>query len=439
VYVAGHAGDLARLGLDLAWRSGSPRRMLDWIERWRAGALRLRPIRPPDDAALAGALAELRRVASQAEAALLNGRPADGLMERRAALEDRVRRLSRRTSGPLYQPAPGPAPLDELAAGLGSRVLLELVRHEEQILAVTVRDGVARMHRLGQSALARRSLDALLFALRRLALGHGSAASLRSARASVTAAAARLAETLLEPIRDVLDDRPLVVVPTGGLRSTPWSLLPGCDHRPVTVAPSAAIWLQAARRPRERCDSGRVVLVSGPGLSGGAAEIEQLASAYPAALRLHGSGATVDAALSALDGADVAHIAAHGRLRGDNPLFSALELADGPLTVYDLERLTHAPRLVLLPACQSGIGSELAGDEVMGLTAALFAVGTRTAVATVIPVPDQATMPLMVALHEALRTGLSTSDALTAAQATMDRDDPTTLATAGGFVCYGAG
>lgn len=440
VYVAGHAGDLASLGVDLAWHSGSPQKLLEWSERWRAGSLGLRPIRPPDDVALAAALADLRRTASQAETTLLNARSADDLLVRKAALEDRVRRLARRASGPLFHPPARPPTADELAAGLGERVLLELVRHGEEILAVTVRDGTARIHQLGPVSTARRSLDALLFALRRLALGHGSAASLRSARASVAAAAERLAAALLAPIADVLGDRPLVVVPIGQLRSTPWSLLPGCAGRTVTVSPSAALWLRAASRPRERsADGGRVVLVSGPGLDGAAAEIDQLALAYPAALRLAGAGATVDATLSALDGADVAHIAAHGRLRGDNPLFSALQLADGPLTVYDLERLSDAPRLVLLPACQSGVGSELAGDEVLGLTAALFALGTRTAVATVIPVPDEATRPLMLALHDGLRRGLSAADALVAAQATVDPADAAALATAAGFICYGAG
>ncbi len=37
-----------------------------------------------------------------------------------------------------------------------------------------------------------------------------------------------------------------------------------------------------------------------------------------------------------------------------NPLFSALHLADGPLTVYDLERLRTPPKLVVLAACEGG-------------------------------------------------------------------------------------
>ena len=302
------------------------------------------------------------------------------------------------------------------------------------LAAVTIADGQPRLHLLGSRNAARNELAAVLFALRRLALGHGN---LAAARTALDAGARRLEAAVLAPLAASLGDRPLVVVPTGPMRSTPWALLPACVGRPVTVAPSAAIWLRArSARVRAR---GRVVLVCGPGLEGAAAEIDQLGAAYPDAVRLTGTDATVEATLAALDGADVAHVAAHGTLRGDNPLFSSLELADGPLTAYDLEGLRRAPRLVLLPACQSGAGHVLAGDEVMGLTSALFALGTRTAVATVVPVPDEATRPLMVAMHDGLRDGLSPAAALATAQAAVDRGDPAALATAGGFVCYGAG
>src|SRR5262249_14230267 len=105
----------------------------------------------------------------------------------------------------------------------------------------------------------------------------------------------------------------------------------------------------------------------------------------------------------------------------------------------DLERLHRPPRLVLLPACQSGVGHVLAGDEVMGLTAALFALGTQTVVATVIPVPDEATRPLMLALHDGLRRGLPPATALAEAPAAADSEDASQFATATGFVCFGAG
>ena len=91
---------------------------------------------------------------------------------------------------------------------------------------------------------------------------------------------------------------------------------------------------------------------------------------------LTGSSATADAVLTALGGADIAHLAAHGTFRADNPLFSSLELVDGPLTVYDLELLEEAPTLCVLSACESGLSDVRAGDELMGLTATLLALGT---------------------------------------------------------------
>lgn len=464
VHVSGHGSELATLGLTLARSSDSAHRMFDWAERWRAGALRLRPVRPPDEPVLADALAELRRVSSQVEEALLGEGVSRGassparLLRQKKSLEERVRRLVRRAPGAgLLADAPEPPTVRQLAGHLGDRVLVELVEHEGSLLAVTVRDGTARLHELGRPELVHRSLKSLRFALRRLAFEHGSPASLDSARATVNRSAERIDTELLSPLRSVLTDRRLVLVPTGALQTLPWALLPSCASRPVSVVPSAAVWLRGAlgapaataapAAPASTARSGtgagsgagKVLLVCGPGLDGAAAEIDALAGMYPATTPLTGSRATVEAALSGLDGAEVAHIAAHGRVRSDNPLFSALDLADGPLTVYDLERLAHAPRLVLLPACQSGVSRVLAGDEVMGLTSALFALGTRTIFATVIPVPDAATHPLMVALHDALQQGIPPADALVYAQTKADPHDLSALATVAGFVCYGVG
>ena len=57
--------------------------------------------------------------------------------------------------------------------------------------------------------------------------------------------------------------------------------------------------------------------------------------------------------MAAIDGAWLVHVAAHGTFRSDSPLFSAIELDDGPLTVYDLERLKRAPYRVILSSCNS--------------------------------------------------------------------------------------
>ncbi len=102
-----------------------------------------------------------------------------------------------------------------------------------------------------------------------------------------------------------------------------------------------------------------------------------------------GRNATVEAALRALDGAKLAHVACHGRFRSDSPLFSSLELADGPLTALDLQRLRRAPELLVLSACDVALSERHPGDELLGFSAALLASGTRTIVASVVPFPTQ--------------------------------------------------
>ncbi|HEX5801004.1 MAG TPA: CHAT domain-containing protein, partial [Gaiellaceae bacterium] len=139
-----------------------------------------------------------------------------------------------------------------------------------------------------------------------------------------------------------------------------------------------------------------------------------------------------------LDGAGIAHLAAHGSFRADNPLFSSLELADGPLTVYDLESLAEAPSLCVLSACDSGLSEVRAGDELMGLTATLLALGSSTIVASVVAVPDEASTALMSAFHGRLATGTPPAEALVHAQAAVADGDEGVVASAG-FVCFGAG
>jgi CHAT domain-containing protein len=174
--------------------------------------------------------------------------------------------------------------------------------------------------------------------------------------------------------------------------------------RAVSVAPSAALWLRAAQG-RAQPSAGGLLLAAGPGLPHAAAEVLALAERHPAADHLAPADARVCAVASALERAGRAHIASHGTFRADNPLFSALLLADGPLTVYDLERLRAAPRDMVLSACDGGMSAVRPGDELMGFSAALLALGTSALVASVVPVPDEPTHRLMLALHERLAAG----------------------------------
>ena len=434
VHIAVYGAELAGMGLDLAVSAGNARLVLSWAERWRAGALRLRPVRPPEDPELAAALAEVRRLSAALTEASRSGTPPPPRAAQRAA-EQRVVRALRATRSGLHKPVRRPPRPAELVVALDGAALVEFVAHGGQLMAVTLRAGGCRLHQLGPVAAATAHIEAAHFALRRIAVGFGTARSLALARAAAEEAGDRLDQQLLAPLRRDLGDRPLVLVPTGQLHPAPWGLLPSLAGRPVRVAPSAAAWLRAVCGA-PAVPGSRTVLCSGPGLLAADAEVRAIAGHYPEAAVLIGAQATASAVLSAMDGADLVHIAAHATLRADNPLFSALELADGALTVYDLERLAAAPRIVVLPACQSGVTAVRAGDELIGLVSTLLALGTRTVVGTVLPVRDAVAGPLMQAFHQRLRKGDAPEVALAGARQAAGKDDPT-YAAASTFVCFG--
>ncbi|MGW5748392.1 CHAT domain-containing protein, partial [Amycolatopsis sp. NPDC003861] len=419
-HASGHASELTGLGLRLAVEAGHPEAVLRWAERRHAGALRLRPARPPDDEELAADLAALRQTAVDLAA---GPEQAPALLRRQARLEKAVRDRARHASGTSTSDTRIPARA-ELAEALGPATLVEYLELDGRLTALVLGGGRLRRYELGPAADAAERLDELRFALRRSAFGLGSPAGLaeRTAR--------RLDDLLLAPLP--LGDGPLVIVPTGRLHELPWPALPGCQGRPVSLAPSAALWHRAATASGRH--GGEHVVVAGPGLPHAAAEAAALARRYPGARRFTGRSARVEPVLAALDGAALGHLAAHGVFRTDNPLFSALQLADGPLTVYDLERLARPPRQVVLSGCDSGRSAIHAGDELLGLASALLALGTTSLVATVLPIPDDAGRALMVRHHRHLASGLTPAAALARAQAELP-DSPAAFS----YVCYGAG
>jgi hypothetical protein len=192
----------------------------------------------------------------------------------------------------------------------------------------------------------------LTFAMRRLANPSSTRTSQTAAMATLTRIGRDFDDLLFGPFRRRLGDRPIVVVPSNSLQSLPWSVLPTAIGRPISVVPSARLWLGASELAKPGDDAG-IVIVAGPGLPGARSEAEAVARQYPERTLLLDDAATVDTVGRAMDGAALAHIASHGVLRSDNPSFSSLVLADGPLTVYELERLHRAPHHVVLAACEA--------------------------------------------------------------------------------------
>ncbi|MEV7991786.1 CHAT domain-containing tetratricopeptide repeat protein [Streptomyces sp. NPDC086077] len=421
--------ELAALAQQASLAAGGPRRLLMWSERWRATVLSAPPARPPADPALVRSLTAFREIAARAEAARMEGRPVPALEREQRRLEREVR------SRTLHMRGDSPGEGDRfdvgrLLARLEGTRLVELAVLDGRVHVLLCAQGRVRRYEAGLLGEAEAEAEYVQAGLRRLA--HPGA---EGRLPVVEAAGRRLEELLLGPAAAHLGPGPVVVVPPARLHRVPWALLPSLRERVVSVSPSAGSWLRA--RETEPPPGGRHVLVRGPGLATGGAEVPEVADRYGRPTVLEHDEARVPRVLEELDGAALAHIAAHGTFRADSPLFSALRMADGPLIVHDFERLDRSPYRIILSSCDTARLASVGADELLGLVTALLPLGTAGVVASSAPVNDAAVVPLMLALHKGLATGLSLAEALRDARAALP-DDTVHQATGWAFTAFGA-
>ncbi len=98
----------------------------------------------------------------------------------------------------------------------------------------------------------------------------------------------------------------------------------------------------------------------------------------------------------------VVHIATHGLLDAQRPQFTGVVLslvgnktADGFLRTDEIFNLRMNPSLVMLSACETGLGKEKRGEGVIGLTRAFMYAGAPTVGVTLWSVADKSTAELM--------------------------------------------
>ncbi len=428
-----HGAELAALAQRHAAQARQPRLLLTWSERWRATAWAVPPVRPSADAELNAGLAALRTVTRGLDEARIQGMPSASLQKEQLRLETEVRASALRARGNGRWTRAPFSPAD-LLDELGPAQLVEIVDVDGDLHVLICGSGRIRQFAAGQASDALKAADFARFALRRLARSRPGADP-ASALAVLDQAGPALQHALLGPAVRHLGDGPVIIVPTGKLHPIPWAILPALKDRVTSVAPSAAAWMRAHRAPEPR--HRHVVLARGPGLVSDGAEVPELAKLYDDVTVLDDAAATADKVLSALDGAWLAHIAAHGIFRADSPLFSSLRMQDGPLTVYDFERLNRAPYRLVLSSCEGAVLAPAGANELLGLASSLLPLGTAGIIAGLVPLNDQALVPLMVDLHGHLRAGRTLAESLYRVRRAL-KDDPVQHATATSLVAMGA-
>lgn len=125
----------------------------------------------------------------------------------------------------------------------------------------------------------------------------------------------------------------------------------------------------------------------------------------------------------------IVHFATHGLLNSQHPELSGLVFSlvdkngkaqDGFLSLQDIYNLNLPADLVVLSACETGLGKEISGEGLIGLTRGFMYAGATRVVASLWNVSDVATARLMAEFYRSMeKDGLAPAAALRSAQIKM--------------------
>lgn len=209
----------------------------------------------------------------------------------------------------------------------------------------------------------------------------------------------------------------LYVSPHGPLHYLPFAALHDgsqylADRVTLITVPSGTVLTYLGKKPRT--STGKTVVMANPDLGNSAYDLpfaeqegDAVKSRRPNAMLLKRKEAQEAKIRELAPQASVLHFATHGKFNAAQPLDSALLLApgggeDGTLTAGEIFGLGLPGNLVVLSACETGLGQLATGDEILGLTRAFMYAGAPQLIATLWEIDDQATSELMDHLYSHL-------------------------------------
>jgi CHAT domain-containing protein/Tfp pilus assembly protein PilF len=249
---------------------------------------------------------------------------------------------------------------------------------------------------------------------------------------------------LLAPARNELkDSNHLVIIPDGMLHLLPFQALIDeqgkhfIESHTVSYAPSVTALIQMmklAEKKRRANTSIRPLFAMGRGtfpdqsqyrnleLPMAEEQVKSIARLF-GVTAWTGTEATKARAMLEMGTTRYVHFATHGELNEVAPMESAIVLArsandDGMLYARDFVDMELQADLVVLSACDTGLGQPISGEGIMGLTWALFVAGTPTTVVTQWKVRDDSMNRMMLEFYRQMRLpGANGRPAITKAEA----------------------
>ena len=178
------------------------------------------------------------------------------------------------------------------------------------------------------------------------------------------------------------------------------------DRHTLFYLPAASV-LRSTMARRQAEKNLRVLAVGNPDLGNRSLDLpfaEREAATvhwnYPEVTTLTRERATESWVRDHISEFGIIHLASHGEFDPVNPLFSAIRLApdknsDGKLRAEEIFGLDIRADLVVLSACQTGLGEIRRGDDVVGMNRAFMFAGTHSLMSSLWRVSDVSTAILM--------------------------------------------
>jgi len=232
-------------------------------------------------------------------------------------------------------------------------------------------------------------------------------------QATITNTLTELGQSLLIPIlaRLSADVERIILLPSAELFLLPVHAapLPGttldrlCDRYQVSYAPSIEVFASIRAKARRSIEPDLYAVInpqSDPQLAFTEPEGAAIAELFAKHTLDKGQAGTKQRVLAAMQGCAYLHFACHGSYNWDDPATSGLELADGRLTLAELQAGSidlSATRVVTLSACETGISDVMEGsaEEYVGIPAGFLLAGVPCLVSSLWEVPDLSTALLM--------------------------------------------
>jgi CHAT domain-containing protein len=225
---------------------------------------------------------------------------------------------------------------------------------------------------------------------------------------------------LIEPMKDKISARSIVIVPHNLLHYIPFQALYDgtnyfVDSYDVSRAASTSVLKICREKKIQKTEQDLILAVADEMTPHINEEVEALRELLPKGLFFVGSEAREDKLRRYGPTAGKLHIAAHGIFRADNPMFSSLKLGDSWLNLFDIFNLQLGAELTVLSACETGMSAVWEGDELLGLARGFLYAGTPSLVVSLWTVNDRSTAQLMRGFYTGLQNGLPKARALQAA------------------------